>query len=121
MPAGTIGVAIATVSMLMRDAVALQENGFFHGSPPPPTPSLAATAAATAHRRTHAPGGADTRAPQRMRRDSLRCAVARRGSGPCRYTSIVWLTIFFHAFGGLTVAAVVKYANSILKGFAAGE
>ncbi len=87
------------------------------GPPPPPSPPPPLPQGTDARTR----GGADTRAHQRMRRDSLLCAVARRCSGPCRYTSIVWLTIFFHAFGGLTVAAVVKYANSILKGFAAGE
>jgi len=48
------------------------------------------------------------------------CPAAWRSRVRRRYTNIVWLTIFFHAFGGLTVAAVVKYANSILKGFAAG-
>jgi UDP-sugar transporter A1/2/3 len=34
------------------------------------------------------------------------------------YTPLVWLLVFTHAVGGLLVAAVVKYADNILKGFA---
>ncbi|XP_022097328.1 UDP-galactose translocator-like isoform X2 [Acanthaster planci] len=34
------------------------------------------------------------------------------------YTNYVWSVIFLQAFGGLTVAVVVKYADNILKGFA---
>jgi UDP-sugar transporter A1/2/3 len=35
------------------------------------------------------------------------------------YTSLVFLTIFMGSAGGLIVAVVVKYADNILKGFAA--
>jgi solute carrier family 35 (UDP-sugar transporter), member A1/2/3 len=35
------------------------------------------------------------------------------------YTNIVWSVIFLQAVGGLVVAVVVKYADNILKGFAA--
>eukprot|EP00299_Pterocystis_sp_00344_P014795 c7350_g1_i1.p1 GENE.c7350_g1_i1~~c7350_g1_i1.p1 ORF type:complete len:331 (-),score=81.32 c7350_g1_i1:138-1094(-) len=35
------------------------------------------------------------------------------------YNSVVWGVIALQAFGGLTVAFVVKYADNILKGFAA--
>ena len=35
------------------------------------------------------------------------------------YTPTVWLVIFLQAVGGLVVAVVVKYADNILKGFAA--
>ncbi len=35
------------------------------------------------------------------------------------YNEIVWLVIALHALGGLIVAVVVKYADNILKGFAA--
>ncbi|KAK4026255.1 hypothetical protein OUZ56_015265 [Daphnia magna] len=34
------------------------------------------------------------------------------------YTSVVWLVIMLQAMGGLVVAAVIKYADNILKGFA---
>ncbi|XP_031556316.1 UDP-N-acetylglucosamine transporter-like isoform X2 [Actinia tenebrosa] len=34
------------------------------------------------------------------------------------YNYITWIVIFLQAFGGLVVAAVVKYADNILKGFA---
>ncbi|KXJ18975.1 UDP-N-acetylglucosamine transporter [Exaiptasia diaphana] len=34
------------------------------------------------------------------------------------YNYITWMVIFLQAFGGLVVAAVVKYADNILKGFA---
>uniref|UniRef100_A0A1I8I3N2 UDP-galactose translocator n=1 Tax=Macrostomum lignano TaxID=282301 RepID=A0A1I8I3N2_9PLAT len=34
------------------------------------------------------------------------------------YTGWVWLVIGLHAFGGLVIAAVIKYADNILKGFA---
>ena len=35
------------------------------------------------------------------------------------YTSVVWTTILLQAAGGLLVAVVVKYADNIIKGFAA--
>lgn len=35
------------------------------------------------------------------------------------YTSLVWMVILLQAIGGLVVAVVVKYADNILKGFAA--
>jgi len=35
------------------------------------------------------------------------------------YTAYVWWVVAFQAFGGLVVAVVVKYADNILKGFAA--
>jgi len=34
------------------------------------------------------------------------------------YSPVVWVVIFLQAFGGLVVAAVIKYADNILKGFA---
>lgn len=34
------------------------------------------------------------------------------------YSRIVWILVFLQAFGGLIVAAVVKHADNILKGFA---
>lgn len=34
------------------------------------------------------------------------------------YSSLVWLVIAFEAFGGLVTAAVIKYADNILKSFA---
>ncbi|EDO34876.1 predicted protein [Nematostella vectensis] len=34
------------------------------------------------------------------------------------YNYITWIVVFLQAFGGLIVAAVVKYADNILKGFA---
>ena len=34
------------------------------------------------------------------------------------YNFIVWLNIFIQSFGGLLVAVVIKFADSILKGFA---
>ena len=35
------------------------------------------------------------------------------------YTGLVWMVILLQALGGLVVAVVVKYADNILKGFAA--
>ncbi|CAF3600074.1 unnamed protein product [Adineta steineri] len=34
------------------------------------------------------------------------------------YTTIVWIVIFLQAIGGLIIAIVIKYADSIIKGFA---
>lgn len=34
------------------------------------------------------------------------------------YSSLTWLVVFLQAFGGLVVAAVVKHADNVLKGFA---
>lgn len=34
------------------------------------------------------------------------------------YSGLTWLVVFLQAFGGLTVAAVVKHADNVLKGFA---
>lgn len=34
------------------------------------------------------------------------------------YTQLTWVIVFLQAFGGLVVAAVVKHADNILKGFA---
>ena len=34
------------------------------------------------------------------------------------YNEVVWTVIFLQAFGGLVIAAVIKYADNILKGFA---
>jgi len=44
-------------------------------------------------------------------------AVAKDGFFQ-NYTPVAWTVIFLVAFGGLTVAVVVKYADNILKGFA---
>nr|CAH0103774.1 unnamed protein product [Daphnia galeata] len=43
--------------------------------------------------------------------------VAQRGFFD-GYTPVVWLVIMLQAMGGLVVAAVIKYADNILKGFA---
>lgn len=34
------------------------------------------------------------------------------------YTTLTWVVVFLQAFGGLIVAAVVKHADNVLKGFA---
>lgn len=34
------------------------------------------------------------------------------------YSSLTWVVVFLQAFGGLVVAAVVKHADNVLKGFA---
>ena len=34
------------------------------------------------------------------------------------YTNLTWIVVFLQAFGGLLVAAVVKHADNVLKGFA---
>ncbi|CAF0814120.1 unnamed protein product [Adineta ricciae] len=34
------------------------------------------------------------------------------------YTTIVWIVVFLQAIGGLIIAAVIKYADNIIKGFA---
>jgi UDP-sugar transporter A1/2/3 len=34
------------------------------------------------------------------------------------YNTIVWIVIALQALGGLVIAAVIKYADNILKGFA---
>lgn len=34
------------------------------------------------------------------------------------YSTLVWFIVFLQAFGGLIVAAVVKHADNVLKGFA---
>lgn len=34
------------------------------------------------------------------------------------YSSLTWTVVFLQAFGGLVVAAVVKHADNVLKGFA---
>ncbi|VDK82190.1 unnamed protein product [Onchocerca ochengi] len=35
------------------------------------------------------------------------------------YNSVIWIVVLLQAYGGLVVALVVKYADNILKGFAA--
>ncbi|CAF4077385.1 unnamed protein product [Rotaria magnacalcarata] len=34
------------------------------------------------------------------------------------YSTVVWIVIFLQAIGGLIIAAVIKYADNIIKGFA---
>lgn len=34
------------------------------------------------------------------------------------YSVLTWAVVFLQAFGGLVVAAVVKHADNVLKGFA---
>ncbi|CAF1476913.1 unnamed protein product [Adineta steineri] len=34
------------------------------------------------------------------------------------YSTIVWIVVFLQAIGGLIIAAVIKYADNIIKGFA---
>jgi len=36
------------------------------------------------------------------------------------YTNVVWSSVANNAFGGLIIASVMKYADSILKNFACG-
>ncbi|CAH8575052.1 unnamed protein product [Schistosoma turkestanicum] len=36
------------------------------------------------------------------------------------YTPIVWIVVILQAFGGLTIAFVMRYADNILKGFSMG-
>merc|ERR1719313_1648664 len=44
-------------------------------------------------------------------------AVIMEGGFLQGYSSVVWAAIAFHAIGGLIVAAVLKYADNILKCF----
>lgn len=44
--------------------------------------------------------------------------ILRTGGMLQGYTTLTWIVVLLQAFGGLIVAAVVKHADNVLKGFA---